>query len=183
MDIKSENIQSVTLVKGFHLYKRRNEWVNWDGDTSLVRRSHKEYRLILSDAEQAAEKMRKPGTKFFIDEFPVVCVRGDSRMVLISELFTDSPLIRYASNPPNFMDVTSLGDIESSLQTLKWSVLSNHNVANTILTSDDGRYFSRESSPGKGMNSLVWNLTFRKIDKTGIVKLVDCFKSVITKRQ
>lgn len=32
------------------------------------------------------------------------------------------------------------------------------------------------------MNSLVWNLTFRNVDKTGIVKLVDCFNSVFAKR-
>lgn len=177
IDLKSEKIQSVSLVKGFHLYSRRNEWVNWNGDTGLIRRSHNEYNFTLSDAENAAEKKRTPGTRFFIDEFPVVCVRGDSRIVLISELFTERPLIGYASKPPGLTNVKHLGDIESSLPTFRWSVFSNCD-ASTILTPDDGQYFARASSPGKGKNSLAWTLAFRKIDKDGVVKLVDCFNNL-----
>lgn len=182
IDVISENIQSVKIVKGFHLYTRRNEWVNWDGDTSLVRRSYKEFRCTLSEAENDAEKMRKPGTKFFIDEFPVACIRSERRMVLISELFTESPLIGYASNHPSLRNVTKLGDIASSLQTFKWSVFSNYDTS-TKLTLDDGQYLTRKSSPGKGKNGLVWTLNFRKIDKAGIDKLVERFESIVAKNQ
>jgi hypothetical protein len=30
---------SAQLSKGFHLYKKRNEWVDWDGFNMRVRRS------------------------------------------------------------------------------------------------------------------------------------------------
>ena len=182
INTKSERIQSVSVVKGFHLYSRRNEWVNWDGDTNLVRRSYREYNCTLRDAEDKAERMRTPGTRFFIDEFPVVCVKGDRRIVLISELFTDSPLIGYTSNHPRLSNVSNLEDIESSLLTFKWSVLNNYE-SSAKLTSENGQYFARESSPGKGKNSLVWSLKLRKVDKAGIDKLVDCFKDVVVKNE
>jgi hypothetical protein len=177
-DTNSDKIQSVTIVKGFHLYTRRNEWVNWNGDTDLVRRSYKEYKCTLRDAEHSAEEMRTPGTRFFIDEFPLVSVRGCKRMILISEVFTESPMIVYDSTPPSLTNITNLGDIEKSLQDFKWSVISNYE-ANTILTTDDDPYFARESSPGKGKNSLAWTLKVRKINKAGVAKLVDCFKQVM----
>ena len=42
------------VVKVFHLYQRRNEWVNWDGDNDLVKRSGLFFRLSIQEATDSA---------------------------------------------------------------------------------------------------------------------------------
>lgn len=178
LKIREEKIRNVSIVKGYHLYSRRNEWTNWDGDTNLVRRSYRDFKLTITEAELAAEKARKQGSKFFIDELPAICIKSNNGFALIAELFTDSPLVEYAASPPIFKNVKSLEDIQGALRTFKWSVFSYHEK-NSTLTPEDGYFYSRKSSPGPGMNSLAWTLSFRAINKSGINKLVEGLSQLV----
>lgn len=170
--LKPENIISVECAKGFHLYKRRNEWINWDGDTSLVRRSFKEVKTSLHEAKACAERLRKPGTKFFIDELPIVVVRGERTCLIISELFTDSPLSHYIENAPRLKKGSSLWQLQDAIISRKWTVCINDS-SNADFCPSDGSFFSRKSSPGGAGNSLAWSLTERKINTQGIRSLVN----------
>lgn len=37
-DLSSESVCNIFVIKVFHQYEHRNEWVNWDGDTNIVHR-------------------------------------------------------------------------------------------------------------------------------------------------
>ena len=82
----------VHFVSGIHITERRNEWVNWDGDTSIVNRlnSHRFY-LSLKDAKNDAERLRKQGTRFEIRSVPVICVANDDRQYVLGDADGSSP--------------------------------------------------------------------------------------------
>jgi hypothetical protein len=89
-DLSSEKVTDIFLIKVFHQYEHRNEWVNWNGDTGIVHRGGL-FDLSLEDLTDAAERLRLQGTRFIIDEAPAICAKG-SRLALIStELFSDNP--------------------------------------------------------------------------------------------
>ena len=86
--IKKEPITAINIGKGYHLYQRRNEWVNWDGDTDTVKRSASTIFLTLDEAKEMAERRRTRGTQFFIDEVPILSVDTKLGSLIFTELFT-----------------------------------------------------------------------------------------------
>lgn len=169
--IKDEKVESVEVGKVFHLYERRNEWVNWSGDTDIVSRSGRAVKLFLFEAEQSAEKSRLQGTKFFIDEVPAVCIRGTSgALLLLTELFSDRPMGWYFSRASSLNGVKTLGSLMDALVPTKWGVQSLYEEQMSV-TPLDGKYFSRVSFPGNGKNHMAWSLKVRKIDDQAIQKV------------
>jgi hypothetical protein len=160
--LKDEVVESVDIAKGFHLYERRNEWVNWNGDTSLVSRSGCAVKLTLSDAEQSAEKWRMQGTKFFIDEVPILLVKSRSGALILTELFSDRPMWWYLSKMPSIGHVKTIGSLMNALPQTQWGIQSLA-VGPLSITAPDGTYFSRASSPGKGKNYMAWTTSVRLI--------------------
>ncbi|MBB5211500.1 hypothetical protein [Microbulbifer hydrolyticus] len=152
-----EKIESVSWGKAFHIYEQRNEWVNWDGDTSLVNRSGKHVKLSLYAAEESAERSRLQGTKFYIAEIPAIVVCSKNFTLIVCELFSQSPLrnLKFSSKSLH-TDLTLLG-LKKLVPTSKWQfsffidgVISNLNTEKV--------WYKRESSPGKGRNHLAWSL-------------------------
>jgi hypothetical protein len=62
-DYSKDVCNRVSIVKVYHLYERRNEWLNWNGDTGLVRRGGL-VRPTLEESTDRAEKLRLQGTRF-----------------------------------------------------------------------------------------------------------------------
>ena len=170
--ILKESIKSVTLGKAFHVYQRRNEWLNWGGDTDLVNRSWTSIYFTLKDAEQYAESSRVQGSKFIIDELPYIHVQSESGILAITELFSESPMA--SSLPRHKMSSTQKTILELKEHVLgpKWviaQVFEDHCKAAPL----DPMYFSRISSPGKNLNSLGWSLAQRKMNQGPILKFVN----------
>jgi len=162
--IEKEQIVTAWVGKGFHLYEQRNEWINWDGDTALVNRSgHYSIPFSLSDAEKTAEKFRNQGTKFIIDEVPVVHVIGRSGSLVISELFTDKPMWWMFSHRPSFKSVATIKNLMTKLPNIKWGVASLKGGHEDFMKLD-GTYYKRTSAPGKGGNHMAWSLKLRSLD-------------------
>lgn len=177
--IEQEPVIAAILGKAFHLYERRNEWVNWDGDTDVVSRSGKIVRLSLSDAEQHAEKWRVQGTKFVIDELPIICLRAKSGAMIVTEIFSDHPMQNYVIQPALRHDCClSVGALVKALPQSKWSVAFPVDGAPHV-SPLDGTYYSRKSSPGKGKSYLGWSLKPRSLDDVAMKRLVDDIASFL----
>jgi hypothetical protein len=177
--LKAEDIKSVEVGKAFHLFKRRNEWVNWSGDTSLVNRSNHAVKLSLFEAEQSAEKLRLQGTKFFIGELPIICIKSNSGALILTELFTDSPMRWYLSRKPSLNGIKSIGSLMDALPQQRWGVQSLHE-GQVAITTPNGMYFSRKSSPGKGKNHMAWSLELRRIDDKGIEQFANDLPQLVS---
>ena len=162
--IVHEEIQSVERIKVFHLYERRNEWVNWDGDTELVNRSWHNIKLTLEAAEGSAEKQRKQGSKFFIDEITALKVSTKSGFVVITEQFNQSPLKSSENTLFKSENCKNISILLKQFLPSKWFVQALYDSKN-ITVKSDSIYFSRTSSPG---DSLCWSLNFRSIDESPI---------------
>lgn len=177
--IEQEPVTAVNLGKGFHLYERRNEWVNWDGNTDVVSRSGRNVRLSLSDAEQHAEKWRIQGTKFVIDELPILSLQTKSGVMIVAEIFSDRPLLNYVKQAVSLQDCLSVGTLVKVLPPSKWGIAFPVEGA-PYVSPVDGNYYSRTSSPGKAKSHLGWALKPRTIDDTAMKKLADDIASVLS---
>lgn len=175
--ILQENIKSVVLGKAFHVYKRRNEWVNWDGDTDLVNRSWASIYLSLREAEQYAEKSRTQGTKFVIDELPYIFALSESGAVAITELFSESPMLEPLLKHHLDENRRTISDLKNQIKNSKWVIKQIFEGDLKVQTSDS-MYYRRTSSAGKQMNSLGWSLNMRKMNEDPIVKLVNEIKKM-----
>ncbi|QDX82121.1 hypothetical protein B9N43_13230 [Denitratisoma sp. DHT3] len=176
--IEEEPIKGVALGKGFHLYEQRNQWVNWDGDTDVVSRSQMAIQLSLNDAEQRAEHFRLQGTKFVIDEIPIVCLRATSGSIIVAELFSEAPFLGYLKHSPLDPQHTMVGRLVWALPPSKWRVVFPAE-ASVLLTPLDGTFYSRASSPGKGKSHLGWSLKARGINQEGIRKFIADIKALM----
>lgn len=162
-EIECEAIKSISLAKGFHLYTQRNEWVDWDGATLGVNRSNAKIYFSLDEAKANAERQRTPGTKFFIDEVPFVLVLGETSALVLTELFTNKPLAWYDTIKKSpIKSARTIGALIKTIPTTKWTVCSLSIGAPSICL-DDGTYYSRASTPGKGKNHMGWGLTQRNL--------------------
>ena len=162
--IFNEEIKLVELIKVFHLYQRRNEWVNWDGDTNLISRSGHNIKLTLEEAEASAEQQRKQGSKFFIDEIPALKVSTKSGFIIITEQFSSSPLKGSTENLFKNESCESLSILLKQFLPSKWFVQALYDSKDITIKSDS-IYFSRISSPG---DSLCWSLKKHTIDESPI---------------
>ena len=178
IDLSAERATKAFVIKVFHLYTRRNEWVNWDGDTSLVNRTWTLFDMSLQESTDSAEKQRTQGTKFLIDEAPAICVTGKRYSLIATELFTESPLShceRPKSNEP-----LTLREVESTLNFGRWfvSAIYTGDQNNLSPVSKEEMFFSRTSHSTGGNSYLGWSLKPRKIN---LPKLIACANSMVQK--
>ena len=162
--ILSERIISAEVIKVFHLYKRRNEWLNWDGDTGLINRSRQSVKLTLDEAEVSAEKARRQGSKFIIDEVPALKISSKTGFLIITELFTKQPLKEFEDNNVGREHLDKLKSVKKVFLNSEWSIQTLYKKSENSI-STDSTYFSRVSSPGE---SLCWSLSYRDINECSI---------------
>ncbi|MCG7879167.1 MAG: hypothetical protein JAY75_23000 [Candidatus Thiodiazotropha taylori] len=175
IDLDAEIVTKAFVTKVFHLYQRRNEWVNWDGDTSLVKRTWSNFDLSLQEATDSAEKQRTQGTKFIVDEVPAICVLGKRYALLSTELFTEKPLSNCEAPPAG--NTISLRDVESKLNFGRWfvSAIYTGDLARLSAVTESEMFFSRTSQSTGGKSYLGWSLIPRNID---LKRLIECSKSI-----
>ena len=164
----------ITTVKGcvvFNLYKERNEWVNWNGDTDKIRRSGSIVLLSLDEAEQEAEKLRNHGTKFIIDEVPAVLVKSRSECLVITELFSALPLSSGFQFLASKDSALKMNDLKNIVLKSKWGICDIHQPRRKIYPLQDS-YYQRISSAGKGKNHMGWSLKPSMMNHRFIQKIV-----------
>lgn len=169
------SIEKLQLCKMYHVYERRNEWADWSGDTHLVSRSGKRLKQTLFEAETHAELSRKQGTKFFIDETPVLLCSNKLGTLAITELFTESPM---SGATKALLDVAPCiktpRDLINVLPKPQWLVTDFYKPQEKFQLVDLGTFFKRTSSPG---NYLCWSLKISQIKKEHIESIIHCLKN------
>lgn len=94
-----EEIKSTHLKKIYYLVTGRNAW-----HSTWVQHFYKkcistEHNELKSDAE----KRRGPGTVFYIEELPALCLETSKGCIVISEINTNAPLKNY--DPRDFLKI------------------------------------------------------------------------------
>jgi hypothetical protein len=161
----NEPAVSVDVVKGFHLYRKRNEWVNWDGYNIRVSR-FESMHVSLEDAERTAEEARVQGSAFFIDELPVIAVKSRTVCLVLAQVFSEHPFknLRIERRSTYF---STLGEVAGAIPRIKGKVKALH-LCTAALAPASEPYYARSSSPGRGRNHLAWSLRKRTLDVTSI---------------
>ncbi|MDD2739457.1 MAG: hypothetical protein PHR94_11040 [Methylomonas lenta] len=172
IDLSSEQVARAFIIKVFHLYQTRNEWTNWSGDTSVVKRTWSLFYMNLEDATDSSEAQRTQGTKFVIDELPALCVIGKRYALIAAELFTENPLkiCDILDNHP----MLTLKYVESKINCGQWFVSAIYTGPHENLypVSNGERFFSRVSQSTGGKSYLAWKLNSRNIDLEKLNKWV-----------
>ena len=155
--LEEKDIRSFKDCAVFNLYTTRNEWTTYNGDTAIQNRSNCHVCLSLESAEEKAEFQRNQGTKFIIDEVPVMCIESESGRLVITELFAPYPLESFSEAVSIFRKTNEVKDILYWAPDEKWTVRSFHDNSECVAPEQDA-YCRRTSSAGKGKNHLAWSL-------------------------
>lgn len=165
--ILNEKINAISMVKVFNLYQQRNEWVSYDGDTSLVNRSNYHVLLTLDEAQDSAEGLRKPGSKFFIAETPAIKVSTKSGFLIITELFSPSPLKGSSNFGSSVVGLNKAEEVLKQLLPCQWFVQDVYDAKSKTTELDDS-YYIRRSSPG---DMLCWSLSVHALNTSYIQEI------------
>jgi hypothetical protein len=172
--IKSDAVEAIDVIKGFRLYQKRNEWVDWHGDTGFVPRTLSA-KLTQSEAELSAERSRERGTKFFIEEVPMLCFKGKRGLLLVYQKNSSKPFSGIVNNCQDFVEVNTLGDAAEMFSKFKLCICFYESVGKELTPNNDG-FYTRESSPGKGKSSLAWTGKLTTVDSSAIKRLCSALK-------
>jgi hypothetical protein len=172
--MEGDPIENIDVIKGFHLYQKRNERVDWHGDTAVVPRTLSA-KLTKSESENSAERMRERGTKFFIDEVPMLCFKGKNGLLLVYQKYSNNPFTGIGNICNDFVGISKLGDA-AKIFSKSNKFLYFYEPTGKELTPVNDCFFTRESSPGKGKSSLAWTLTLRKVDAGAVKRLCSALK-------
>ncbi len=169
IDTCSVQIQEAIVVKVFHTYQCRNEWINWAGDTSIMRRRLSNFEIGLRDASDSAEEQRTKGTKFVIDETPAICIIGKSMVLIATEIFNEYPF-QHFEPPNNTPPLFRIKDAGSILGGNKWFAMAVYTgeLDKLCVVKGDETFYSRTSSSSRGKSLMGWSLKPRKINLKGV---------------
>ncbi|WP_045378180.1 hypothetical protein [Vibrio campbellii] len=163
-------VKRFQLCKLYHVYERRNEWADWNGNTQLVSRSGKRLKTTLEEAENYAETMRKQGTKFFIDETPALLCQNENGCVVVTELFTKCPLKVTEEVLTNLKSlVKTPNDLLTNLPNMRWLAFNHYDKHERFQTYDVTTFYKRSSSPG---HFLCWSLKVSEIETLYINNII-----------
>lgn len=180
-------VTRVRLVRGFVVLSGRNEWVNWDGDTSVVMRAFPEFHPTLEGAEAEAERSRTPGSFFAIREsvgLALVCTTG---LIVLHESGDKRCLsgLEEALLPPgteahNVAQVLAR-NVAMNKVPHRWPALvcfSRQDMPDFAPYQPTDTLYWRTSRSGGKRNSLAWTLKAAKADTRGVLALASRLKSL-----
>lgn len=174
-DYSKDVCNRVSIVKVYHLYERRNEWLNWNGDTGLVRRGGL-VRPTLEESTDRAEKLRLQGTRFFIEEIPAVCFHSNRKALIATELFDSAPRVTFRAGATFSFPIT-LKDIDDQILPLEWLQVALYiGDQNQLVPYTVGDiFYKRESRSTGGKSCLGWSLKPNRIE---VKNLQSCIQDV-----
>ena len=89
----SEPIEKIRLVKTYDFYEGRNAWHSTWINTYTPQKS---LYSSLEEAKQYAEKMRKPGSVFYINLIPSFLIKSKNCNVLVTQINSSKPFSQYS---------------------------------------------------------------------------------------
>jgi len=89
--LHQESIEDRRIGKLYYLFKGRNAWHS----TWINRYSDGCMHTSLVAAKKSAEKQRKSGTRFFIQELPVLILAAQENVLLVTQINCENVLLNY----------------------------------------------------------------------------------------
>ena len=157
-------VRSVTVGKAYAVFERRNEWVDWNGNTDSVLRA---YGLLpsLTEAESWAERHRKPGSSFVIRETLCAVINFDNDSAVIGQRGSSDAITGLIKKLTQITPIESFEVLVDRSDLNKSQRIIFRRVKGKFTPAPLSEYYyERESSPGRGQNHLGWNLRQIKLD-------------------
>jgi hypothetical protein len=158
---KSRVIRAELIVVTF-LYTRRNEWVDWNGNTDKVKRPL--YPYFSSEiAYKAAESGRTPGTQFSARDSVAVALHLDNKgMALLFDFYADSPFRQCQDRLKAITDMRSLASIRSVQQVAKYLRMVGYKadeMPDTLQVYQPSIIlYERHATSGGSRHGLAWSM-------------------------
>lgn len=180
--LRSQQLQTIELVDIFVCYEKRNEWVNWDGDTSMTTRPGGVF-LNSSDAQAYAERARVSGTSFRIDHLWAVALIGQGGALLVFDFHTRAPFKGAVLNsfPKNGGLIGPLRSVFPDARFRGLYLLRGTAISGLLSKSNprDEPLNTWTSSSGGRRNSLAWTIKPTAYDGTHIRRVVEALSKAI----
>lgn len=152
----------------------RNEWINWDGDTSIVQRPLGSIYFDRDTAMKSVEKVRTPGSVYSIQETVGIALIAKADAVLIVEWHSKLP---FRSLLPYFEGITknpTLANLASRIpKDRSWKTFPFLGTANNLTeeTRNKGFMLSKAKAGGR-LNGLAWATKSYDLDTTAARDLI-----------
>jgi hypothetical protein len=164
----AEVAAAARLVTVYLLYEQRQEWYDWNG-SNVATNSSVGVHASLDQAEHHAERSRKQGSMFCIDEVPCLAIDGTASVLLLGEVRTEQPFRTIADLVVPMPDAKlaafdeATRGVRNRLRYLFRNAASLQPLKQALV--------SRSSSPGRGGNGLGWSLRPRQMDTSHLVRM------------
>lgn len=179
-EIKNFEIIKCYVSRCYFGSEYRNQWVNWDGETSVVGRYSVKYSLTIDDMKNICENNRKNGSSFIIRELPLFVFESSSKRICVSwhdYYFTqpDDKFVKFFNAKLSVYDLLVVlrkefdfcayyGDIKS------FPILSTTNI--------ELPFMIRTSSPGKNGSAMVWSCKPLVIDTVALRSWLESYSEI-----
>ncbi|MCA8278512.1 HNH endonuclease [Burkholderia cepacia] len=180
--VTAAHIVSVEVAIVHFVYQLRNEWINWNGDTSKVKRPIAGVHLSVDEATATAEKWRVPGTSFAIKDSVAIALYCDGGVALIHESHSDTPFRELIASLKKVRDKSSLRQIVASLPTarsLEMTLRIGKDVTELEHFESSAQLFTRTARAGGRKNGLGWSLLPCKVDPNHALTLAASVRNAI----
>lgn len=180
INLAEEIVQKVFLTKIAYIKTIRNEWVNWNGDTSTVGRSHVQYFFTdLQAAKDSAEKSRERGTRLAINEAPALCAAGKDHCLLFSVAANSSPsfedLEKYLAAKDVSLKTLIDGYKNYSFPQFRMGGIFCGNESLLQRISPTDTFYTLTGAAAGSKNGLAWSYKKLDIDSTALKKNASAF--------
>lgn len=181
-------IQNARVVEVFFVVESRNEWVNWDGDTDVVSRSHSQAHPSVELAEAQAERGRIQGSVFDIRHTVALSIECNVGSLLVYQVSSPQPLtalldeISAISSVMNVVQWISKAVERKSVGHiwLKLACYETKGMPSFKTYQTGSALFRRTSRAGGRKNGLAWTLRPVEINPNAVERLARAIKVRLT---
>lgn len=183
------SINTVSAVKVYYIKERRNQWINWSGDTDIVGTYWGVIHFSLDEATSRIEKARTSGSQYAIEETVAIIFSSDNFALLVCDMYSESPFADFISKPV-WKTHNNLYEISKAIPSSKYRL----QYLITGLTqpikecTNDEQFYLRSSSSGGKKNGLAWSLKSKELNGNPSIAFAKAFndglnKSVVTPKK
>lgn len=175
-DIRKFNLVRCSISRCYFGSEYRNQWINWDGDTSVVGRYGARYVFSIDDMKKICENDRKNGSCFAIKELPMFIFESNSERISLSwhDFYLSTQCENFVNlfDPKlNIYDTLTIIRKEYSDVCVYYGDIKNY--PKLAAMNPDLPFMIRKSSPGKNGSSMVWSCKPLSIDMIALERWLE----------
>jgi hypothetical protein len=172
-----EVAEAAHLATVYLLYEQRQEWYDWNGN-NMATDSSIGVLPSLTEAEVGAERRRKQGSRFCIDEVPCIAVRGNKSTLILGEVRAACPL-RAVEESALALGGARLWDCDRATAGVRRRI--RYVIPAAVSMQPIAEVFMRRvSSSGRGGHGLAWSLRPQSIDVSCLQRIAARIDEVIS---